>query len=401
MEFVDPDDGPPSFREPPSPDDRLWRHPSEVGATVEAAAGSGRRADRPMWLVAGASALAASLLTTGLVIVVLEVRHNSPAPSAAVERQMVRPRSASTVAMSPVVDIAERARPAIVQIQVEVGGHPTNGSGVVFRSDGYILTNSHVVRGAASIGAVLANGRDLVARLVGDDPETDVAVVKVEGGPFSVATLGTAVDLRVGQPAVAIGSPLGPAGGPSVTSGVVSALHREIRPAGTDQALVDMVQTDAPISPGSSGGALLDGNGGVIGITTAVAASDAGGNGLGFAIPIDVARSIADQLMTTGRVVHVWLGVEGNDLDGATATDLDIDGGAMVGQVQSGSPAERSGLAPRDVVVAIDRHPVHSMGELVVALRSRVPGEAVNLDVVRDRRHWSATVTLTERPIGS
>jgi S1-C subfamily serine protease len=159
-----------------------------------------------------------------------------------------------------------------------------------------------------------------------------------------------------------------------------------------------MIQTDAPIAPGSSGGALLDDGGAVIGITTAIAVSDVGAEGLGFAVPIDIARSVADQLIKTGKVTNVWLGVEGNDLDGATANDLDVDGGALIGRVKAGSPAEQAGLTPRDVVVAVDGKPVGSMGALVVALRSHRPGDRVTLHVLRDGKRQEMPVTLAERP---
>ncbi|MDQ6909895.1 MAG: S1C family serine protease, partial [Actinomycetota bacterium] len=247
------------------------------------------------------------------------------------------------------------------------------------------------------VKVVLASGRRLFGRIVGTDIDTDTAVVKIEGGPFPVATLGTAKDLKVGQTAIAIGSPLGLAGGPSVTVGVVSALHRQVKSRADGPSLVDMVQTDAPISPGSSGGALLDNDGAVVGITT-IAATDSGAEGLGFATPIDLARSVAEEMVNTGTVVHVWLGVEGSDVDGATAGDLNLDGGAMVAQVTSGSPAQRAGLTARDVIVAVDGTTVLSMGELVVALRGRAPGERVTLDVMRDRQHKIITVVLAARP---
>ena len=395
MEFVDPEDEPSSFREPPAPDDRLWRHPSEVPPATN----GGRRVPggRSMWLVAAVSALGASLLSAGLAVTLVG---NDAAPSSptAVERQLVRPRQAASLAGSPVVDIAERVRPAIAQLKTQTGDRTGAGSGVFFRSDGHVLTNAHVVEGSESIRLVMANGRELPARLVGSDPDTDTAVVKVDGGPFPTATLGSALDLRVGQTAVAIGSPFGLAGGPSVTVGVVSALHREIRPLGSSRTLVDLIQTDATISPGSSGGALLDADGAVIGITTAVASSDAGGEALGFAVPIEVARSVADELIRTGRVVHVWLGIEGTDLDGAMADEMHVPGGAMVGQVKGGSPAERGGLTARDVVVAVDGRQVKSMGELVVVLREREPGQTVTLGVIRDRQHRNMKVTLAERP---
>jgi S1-C subfamily serine protease len=158
-----------------------------------------------------------------------------------------------------------------------------------------------------------------------------------------------------------------------------------------------MIQTDAPISPGSSGGALLDADGGVIGLTTAVATAD-GAQGLGFATPIDIAKSSAEQLIAGGKVVHVWLGIEGTDVDPTTAKDLSIEGGALVGSVVKGSPADKSGMEARDVIVAVDNQPVKTMGALVVALRGRVPGSTVSLDVRRGKEDRRMTVNLVERP---
>jgi S1-C subfamily serine protease len=354
------------------------------------------RRDRSLWLVACVSALGASLFTMGLVLAAGGFRDRAATTNGVFERQMVsRPRSATG---TPVVDIAERVRPGIVQLRVAMNERAATGSGVVFRSDGHILTNAHVVAGATGIDVILADGRRLPGRVLGADDVTDIAVLKMDGGPFPVATLGTAANLKVGQTAITMGSPLGLAGGPSVTVGVVSGLHREVTPRGSSVRLVDMVQFDAPIAPGSSGGALLDDDGAVIGITTAVAVGDAPGEGLGFATPIDLARSVADQLITTGKAVHVWLGVEGSDLDAKTASDLGVEGGAMVGQVKPDSPAARAGLAPRDVVVAIDGKSVKSMGELIVALRTRRPGDSINVQFHRDRQKTAVKVTLTERP---
>jgi S1-C subfamily serine protease len=159
-----------------------------------------------------------------------------------------------------------------------------------------------------------------------------------------------------------------------------------------------MVQTDAPIAAGSSGGALLDQNGAVIGITTAVSVSDVGGEGLGFATPIDLARMVAEQLITTGRATHVWIGIEGSDLDARMAGELSVDGGAMVGQVKPNSPAQRAGLAARDVIVDVDGKSVKSMGELVLALRAHRPGDSVDIGLMRERSRVSLEVTLAERP---
>jgi S1-C subfamily serine protease len=159
-----------------------------------------------------------------------------------------------------------------------------------------------------------------------------------------------------------------------------------------------MVQTDAAISPGSSGGALVDGTGAVIGITTAVGVSEVGAEGLGFAVPVDVARSVAEEIITTGRAVHVWLGVTGSDLDRRSAEELGVRGGARVEQVVDGSPADEAGVVPSDVVVAVEEEPVASMSALVIALRERDPGDEVALEVLRDGDRRQVTVALVERP---
>jgi S1-C subfamily serine protease len=298
---------------------------------------------------------------------------------------------------SSVVAIAQRVRPSIVQIKVDGSSGQASGSGVIFRSDGHILTNNHVTAGASTIKVVMANGREVKAQLTGSDDETDVAVIKVDEKSLPTATLGSASLLKVGQSAIAIGSPLGLAGGPSVTVGVVSALGREVRSSSAG-SLLDMIQTDAPIAPGSSGGALLDGSGNVIGITTAIAVSDVGAEGLGFATPIDIARDVADQIITNGHAVHVWLGVEGEDLDTLTAQQLRLSGGALIRKVRAGSPAAKAGLADRDVVTAIDHREVISMAAIVVALRGHRPGDVVTIDVIRSSTRRTMKVHLTERP---
>jgi S1-C subfamily serine protease len=391
MEFVEPDDEPQRYREPPSPDDRLWRHPSEIAVKRPSVR-------RQLWIVGLASALAASLLSTGLAVVAGNLL-DAGGSSGGVDSAGLFTQPTLVGVRADVVTVAERVRPAIVQLKVEKG-RTGSGSGVLFRSDGHVLTNAHVVEGATSVAVVLASGRELAARVVGADADSDTAVVKIDGGPFPVAELGSTTELKAGQQAIAIGSPLGLTGGPSVTVGVISALHRSVRTR-TGQNLMDMVQTDAPIAPGSSGGALLDADGKVIGITTALAVTDTGAEGFGFAIPIDAARNAADQLITTGKVVTVWLGVEGSDLDGATALDLKLDGGAMVEKVKADSPAERAGLAPRDVIVRVDNKPVTSMTMLVVAVRAHRPGDSLTVEVVRDRQHHGMTVTVAERPAGS
>ncbi|HEX2047537.1 MAG TPA: trypsin-like peptidase domain-containing protein [Acidimicrobiales bacterium] len=392
MEFVEPDDEPQPYRDPPPPDDRLWRHPSEIGPKRSPIR-------RQLWAVGIASALVASVLSTGLAVVAGTLLDAGDGADGAVSTSSILPVERPASNKADVVAIADRVRPAIAQLKVE-RGRTGSGSGVLFRSDGHLLTNAHVVDGATSVAVVLSSGKELPARVIGSDAASDTAVVKIDGGPFPVAELGTTTDLKVGQEAIAIGSPLGLTGGPSVTVGIVSALHRTVRTRG-GQSLADVVQTDAPIAPGSSGGALLDAGGRVIGITTAVAVTDTGAEGFGFATPIDTARNVAEQLITTGKVVTVWLGVEGSDLDGATALELNVDGGAIIEQVKTDSPAERAGLSARDIVVGVDGKPVKSMGMLAVAVRAHRPGDVITLDVVREKQHHGIKVTVAERPPGS
>ncbi len=396
MERGDPEEYeagvPAEFRVPPPVDDRLWRHPSEVV-----------QHDPPMreatsgWVVAIVSGLVGSVLTFGLVAASGALGDRTPREEAV--REFVTPvvPAGDSAVSDRVVQIAETVSPAITRIEV-AGERPGSGSGVVFRDDGYLLTNAHVVAGARSINVVLADGSEHAGQLVGADTVTDVAVVKIEGaGPFSTVTLGSAAALRVGQPTVAIGSPLGLIGGSSVTTGVVSALGRRV-PTAEGPPLLDMIQTDAAIAPGSSGGALLDGTGAVIGITTAIALSDVGAEGLGFATPIDIARSVADDIITTGSAVHVWLGIEGRDLDAASAKEAGVPGGAVVVSILDDGPAAAAGLRADDVIVAVADQDVRSMSALVIALREQAPGDRIDLDLLREGRRESLTVELGVRP---
>lgn len=409
MEFVEPEDEPGLFRNPLPPDDRLWRHPSEIGAELGASPGAplpgrspgggpGGPDDEPkpsMWLVAAVSAVSAGLLASGLVLVAVGLVGTNDQLQPVVERHM-EPRPIDN-AVPGVVEVADRARAAVAQLRIS-GTDTVVGSGVVFRSDGHLLTSASVVGTATLVRVRLDGGRDLPGHVVGTDSDTDVAVVKIDGeGPFPTAVLGTADGLRVGEQVVAIGCPVELVGGPSVTVGVISALHRSV-PRGGGGMLFDMVQTDARVPTGWPGGALADSSGSVIGITTSAGTTGTGAGGFGFAIPIDVARAVAEQLITRGRVVYVWLGVKGGDLDGPTAAALGLTGGALVGEVMAGSPADRVGLSPLDTIVGLDGTPIASMSQLVVALRRHQPGESVQLDVVRDHQRLTVVVVLTERP---
>ncbi len=274
--------------------------------------------------------------------------------------------------------------PAVVSIEVRVGQAGATGSGVVIEADdGYIVTNNHVVSGAAGIDgaeirAVFSDGSGSAARIVGRDPASDIAVLKVEKPGLVPAALGKSENVVVGDPVVAIGSPLGLAG--TVTTGIVSALDRPVRLAGEGSdtnAVISAVQTDAPINPGNSGGALVDATGAVIGINTAIASVGGGSVGLGFAIPIDTVRDIAEQLISTGTAVHASLGVNARSV-----TDI-VRNGALVVNVEPGSAAAEAGIREQDVVIAVEGKPVGSSEELVVAVDAYDPGDTLTIEVVR------------------
>jgi len=294
-----------------------------------------------------------------------------------------------------VSDIAESVTPAVVSIEVRVGHTGATGSGVVIEGeDGYIVTNNHVVSGAdgvegAEIRAVFSDGSGSAARIVGRDPASDIAVLKVEKPGLLTASLGSSDDVVVGDPVVAIGSPLGLAG--TVTSGIVSALDRPVRLAGEGSdtnAVISAVQTDAPINPGNSGGALVDASGSVIGINTAIASTGGGSIGLGFAIPIDRVREIAEQLISTGSAVHATLGVATRSV-----TDSARDG-ALVLNVEPGSAAADAGIREEDVIIAVEGESVGSSEELTVAVDAHDPGDTITIEVVRGGSSTELKATL-------
>jgi putative serine protease PepD len=397
----DADDDPVLGGPPLPPDDRLWRHPSELrdhglgGAPVASALASSS-AGGASWSIVLVAALAGAALTFGLVAATGSLSRD------VIERPVVEKVAMTPVVSTPmldgdrsVVEVARRLRPSIVRLDVEVDGEVASGSGVIFRDDGMLLTSAHVVANSTSITAILSEGERIEGTLVGFDRLTDVAVVDLEGDGFPVAILGSADDLEVGAAAIAIGSPLGLEGGPSVTTGVVSAVGRRVEVEGREP-LHGMIQTDAPIAPGSSGGALVDANGAVIGITSAVAA-DASGR-FGFATPIDLAHRVAEQLMLNGRMVHGWIGVEGRDLAGDEVDPSGPTSGAVIRTVIPGGPAAAAGLEEGDVITAVGDTPVTSISALVVALRAHAPRDTVVLHYWRDEAPADAEVTLAERP---
>jgi S1-C subfamily serine protease len=260
------------------------------------------------------------------------------------------------------------------------------GSGVIVDGRGYIVTNNHVIAEAAEnpgryeVSVIFNDGKKVSANLVGGDPETDVAVLKVDNvNNLAVARFGDSDKVHVGDLVVAVGSPLGLLG--TVTHGIISALHRPVR---LGDAVIDGVQTDAAINHGNSGGPLIDMAAQVIGINTAC--EGACGGGLGFAIPIDEAKGVADILIRDGKIHHPTLGVNTRSVSNSVAS------GALVANVKAGSPAEKGGVLENDVIVKIGNRTVADADEFVVAVRQLTIGQPAPIEVVRDGRHVTLTV---------
>ncbi|HET7490143.1 MAG TPA: trypsin-like peptidase domain-containing protein [Acidimicrobiales bacterium] len=372
------------------PDDRLWRHPSEVvehGFPPDMR----RRRRRPVsrWVVAVTAGAAGAILAVGLLAVTGNLRHILRVP---VVERVALPTGTLTSAGGPsprVAEIARRLSPAVVALEVKVEGSSRrrDGAGVVFRSDGHVLTSQDAIAGATDIEVVMSDGHRVGGRVVGVDETADVAVVKLAGSVSEpVAPIGSGVRLAVGQDVMALGPAAAKKETP-VTLGVVGALGGQVEREGAP-TLVDLIETTVPATAALPGAPLVDGSGAVVGITTGV--SIEGGDGVGFAVPIEWARAVADQLVDTGQVVRAWMGVEGNDGQAA--------GGAVITLVRDASPAGAAGLAADDVITAVDGTPVQSMGALRILLRARRPGEAVRLTVRRGKATRTVVVHLAERP---
>jgi putative serine protease PepD len=312
----------------------------------------------------------------------------------------------SAVAACAVTPIADKVIPSVVTIAASGSGGSGTGSGEVIRSDGYILTNNHVISVAASGGSVdvlFSDGQTEPATIVGRDPQTDLAVLKVQPShDLKVISLGSSSSVKIGEPVVAIGAPLGLSG--TVTSGIVSALDRTVEvPGENDRSalLVSALQTDAAINPGNSGGALVNCSGELIGVPTAGAAvpNSAGGSiGLGFAIPVDLAKSIADEIIATGRVTHAFFGLQTVPIPPAAAAQAGLPEGLYVQTVTPGGPAAAAGLGPSDVITKIDGEPATSNIQLQELTLTKKPGDTVTVDYTRAGHSATATVTLAAQP---
>jgi S1-C subfamily serine protease len=298
-----------------------------------------------------------------------------------------------------VIAAIEKVEPSVVNISTIrferdafLHVHPARGlgSGFIFDKLGHILTNHHITAGSREIEVALTDGRAFEGRLVGSDPANDLAVAKIDATDLPVAEMGDSNELKVGQTVIAIGNPFGLVGGPSVTVGVVSALNRHIL---AERVYEKLIQTDASINPGNSGGPLLDLTGKVVGINTA---NIPGAQSIGFAIPINTAKTVLEDIVKHGRVTRPWLGIIGIDISRELARrfNLTVDTGVMVMRVIPESPAERADLQSGDVVAAVGDAHVASMEDLQREIRTRTAGDTVSLVVVRGSDEGRVRVTL-------
>jgi S1-C subfamily serine protease len=367
-----------------------------------------------------ASLLSAVLASVGTVAALTAAGAlDRPAPGVANAPQATSVGSVQPVAIdesSATIAVAAKVSPAVVRITVtgqtnagNLGVIPDTGvgSGVIFDSNGWILTNHHVVEGGEKFDVELKDGRVLSGKVYGIDTLTDLAIVKVDATDLPTAAIGESDALKVGQLVVAIGSPLGTYSN-SVTSGIVSAKGRAIT-TDNNESLTNLIQTDAAINPGNSGGPLLDAGGNVVGINTAIAQNS---NGIGFAIPIDIARPIMAQAVAGEPLSRPYLGIHFVSITRAIAENrkLPVNAGALVGGfdangdpvtgVEAGKPADQGGVKDGDIIVSIDGKAIDEEHPLDATLAQFSPGDTVTVDVLRDGAHVSLQVTLGTRPAG-
>ena len=375
--------------------------------------------------------LVAASLGGGLIAAFAVASHSSPAPL------FVQASSTGPTASLPdsFADVISRVTPAVVNISstriIKAGEQMQNnpfladpffrqffgrqfqprdrregslGSGVIINADGYILTNNHVVDKATDVKVALLDHREFKAKVVGTDPQTDVAVLKINATNLPVVELGNSARARIGDLCFAIGNPFGV--GQTVTMGIVSAKGRSLPRDGQEQTFEDFIQTDAAINPGNSGGALINARGELIGINTAILTgnngmSGEGGNiGIGFAVPVNMARNVMEQLVKNGKVTRGYMGAYLQDIDANLAASLGMknSSGTLIDSVEPGKPAEKAGLKQGDVITSIDGQPVDSANALTNRVVALAPGTTITLDGIRDGRPIQFHVTLGSRP---
>jgi len=339
-----------------------------------------------------------------------------------VELKQAAPQSGEARLAGSFREAVNRAQPAVVNIftskQVKTPRHPlmedplfrhffgdqlrensqrasSLGSGVIVSSSGYILTNHHVVEAADEIEIALADGKKLRARTVGSDPETDLAVLQVQGNGLPAITLGNDGGLRVGDVVLAIGNPFGV--GQTVTMGIVSALGRSQLGINTFE---NFIQTDAAINPGNSGGALIDANGNLVGINTAIYSRSGGSLGIGFAIPVTSAKQVMEQIISSGSVTRGWIGVEAQEISAELAESFKLRSteGALIAGVVRGGPADRAGIKPGDILLAVEGKSVSDPSGMLNLIAALQPGKAARLRLLRNQKELDYSVEVGRRP---
>ncbi len=350
--------------------------------------------------IAGAMAIAVvSAGVGGGVALAVRPDHPNAATTVATAPGAAPGAPAASLPVGSVEQVAAKVVPSVVKLETSMGQQSEEGSGIILTSDGLILTNNHVVASATQNGptttVTFSDGRTVPFTVVGTDPSTDIAVVRAEGvSGLTPVTIGSSSDLKVGQDVVAVGSPLGLEG--TVTTGIISALNRPVATggdAGDQNTVLDAIQTDAAINPGNSGGALVNMNGELVGVNSAIATLGAdatgpasGSIGLGFAIPVDQAKRIADELIQTGTATHSSLGVQVSN-DATTH-------GAKIMEVTPGGAADAAGLPSGVVVTKLDDRVINSADALVAAVRSKAPGDKVTLTYTAPGGDQTVEVTL-------
>jgi Do/DeqQ family serine protease len=350
----------------------------------------------------------------------LAARHGNGAPPAVVAIQQAAP-AGDVRKVASYADAAQAALPSVVHIftSQEVRRHPFIndpvfrhffgdrfgndtqrqsglGSGVVVSADGLVLTNNHVVESADAIEVAFHDGRKTKARLVGADPESDLAVLKLaDNVGLAPITFAQSESLRIGDVVLAIGNPFGV--GQTVTSGIVSALGRTHLGINTFE---NFIQTDAAINPGNSGGALVDSNGHLVGINTAIYSQSGGSMGIGFAIPVSLAKSVMEQIIKTGTVTRGWIGVEVQDLTPELAESFGVPAGrgALIAGVMRGGPADRAGIRPGDVLLEVGGRPVRDAQVMLDLIAALTPGEAAHFGLSREGKRQEVPVVIGTRP---
>lgn len=376
-----------------------------------------------LWLVFAQTATV--LLAVFFVVSTLKpewLAEQAASPQVVELKQASTPASGEPRASGSFREAVNRAQPAVVNIftskQVKAPRHPlmddpmfrhffgdpqrdnsqrssSLGSGVIVSSSGYILTNHHVVEAADEIEVALADGKKLRARSVGSDPETDLAVLQVQAGSLPAITLGNDGGLRVGDVVLAIGNPFGV--GQTVTMGIVSALGRSHLGINTFE---NFIQTDAAINPGNSGGALIDANGDLVGINTAIYSRSGGSLGIGFAIPVSSARQVMEQIISAGSVTRGWIGVEAQEISPEMAESFKLNSteGALIAGVVRGGPADVAGIKPGDILLSVEGKSVGDPSAMLNLIAALKPGKPARLRLLRNQKNVEFSVEVGRRP---